>query len=186
MMADEPLVSAEEVASVLSQGEEQTDAAAVDENSEGSNAYSLRRPVAISPEAEPEAKRRAHGFAQALVDTLCKELETEIDCAAEAIREREHRAGRNRERITQQEAAEDHQRKHMLELAEEERRYRSQLVALNSRARDIRQRVEETRHVLDEARAEQGGPGQRRAVRRQGRRCSLFLRVLPQTPVRSR
>ncbi len=76
------------------------------------------------------------------------ELETEIECAVELMREREHYLLRNREQITARESLVEHERQHVAELEAEASRYRTQLAALTGRSGDIRVRVEETQQAL--------------------------------------
>jgi chromosome segregation protein len=128
----------------------------------------LRTQVAMAEWRElTEKLEQAEGELQRLGDQVARftaeltaeealglELETEIDCVAETMREREHRAARNREKIAGQESTTEHERLHMAELEAEAARYRSQLAALNHRADDIRQRVDMTRVDLTAAQEE--------------------------------
>jgi flagellar motor switch protein FliM len=77
-MADEPLVSAEEVASVLSSPDDSNEgppAAAAGETV----VYSLRRPATIAPDDEATARERLEVLAQALAAALSRELGSEIE-----------------------------------------------------------------------------------------------------------
>ncbi len=81
-MAKEPLLSSEEVASVLSTDEQEgTDTGNTPDDSAadaGSIAYSLRKPVAIAPESEATARERLEMFAKCLETVLQRDLEAEI------------------------------------------------------------------------------------------------------------
>ncbi len=81
-MAKEPLLSSEEVASVLSTEEQNdTDAGKTPDGSaeeRGSTVYSLRKPVAIAPECETSARQRLEMFANCVETVLQKDLEAEI------------------------------------------------------------------------------------------------------------
>ncbi len=81
-MGKEPLLSSEEVASVLSTDQQQDqdagktpDGLAADD---GSTVYSLRRPAAIAPECEAVARERLEMFAKCVETVLQKDLEAEI------------------------------------------------------------------------------------------------------------
>ena len=106
--------------------------------------------------AEDELRRLGDQLARLTTEWTAEEaqgleLETEIDCAAEMIRERDHRLGRNREQIAARESAAEHERQHVADLEAEASRYRTQLTSLTGRAGDIRARVEETERALGEA-----------------------------------
>lgn len=88
-MSEEPLISADEVASVLSQDEAGAAPEAPKAASPDSDVYSLRRPVAIAPEDEPRARKRVEGFAQALVETIRKELDTDIELAVQGFQQQQ-------------------------------------------------------------------------------------------------
>ncbi len=87
-------------------------------------------------------------------EALGLELETEIDCAVELVRQRERQSARHHERITARESTVDHQRRHMADLEAEGARYRSQLVLQTGRARELHARVEQTSAALESAEEE--------------------------------
>lgn len=78
-MADEPLVSAEEVASVLSapDGEEERASASIAAGDVAN--YSLRRPATIAPDDEPRAREQMEKLAIALAKVLARELGSAIE-----------------------------------------------------------------------------------------------------------
>lgn len=107
-------------------------------------------------EAEADLQRLGDQLARYTTELTVEEargleLETEIDVTAQAIREREHQAAKNREQITASESTADHQRRHVTELEAEAARYQSQLATMTSRADEIRLRVEQLRAELAEA-----------------------------------
>ncbi len=105
---------------------------------------------------EVELQRFGDQLARATTELTAEEahgleLETEIDCATEAIRQRERQAARNHEQITARESTIDHQRRHMADLEAEAARYRSQLATQTERASGLQARVEQTRSGLQTA-----------------------------------
>jgi flagellar motor switch protein FliM len=88
-MTDKPLISPEEVASVLSQDQDAAESPPPEPGEAISDVYSLRRPLAIAPEDEPHAKNRVEGFAQALVETIRRELETTIECQVRGFQQQQ-------------------------------------------------------------------------------------------------
>lgn len=80
-------------------------------------------------------------------------LETEngIGDVTEAIRQSESRIAANRERIATHESTIEHERRRSRDLEQEISRQRRQLVAMNSRAGDLRQQLEDTRQAVQEA-----------------------------------
>ncbi len=76
------------------------------------------------------------------------ECETAIVSVSETIREREHRAARNREQILARESTVEHQRQHVEDLDAESARGRSQLALLTGRAEDVACRLAQTRDLL--------------------------------------
>ncbi len=120
-------------------------------------------------ESEAELQRLGDQLARLTTELTAEEahgleLETEIDCAAESIREREHRLARHREQITARESMAEHEREHVGDLEAEASRYRVQLETLNGRAGDVRARVEETEQALAAAEGEHQRVAQRLAV----------------------
>lgn len=84
-MAKEPLLKPEEVASVLSSEDgKKCEAAKI---GEGPPLYSLRRPVAIAPEDEADARKRLERMAAALGEILHRELESEIRIEVEGFQQ---------------------------------------------------------------------------------------------------
>jgi flagellar motor switch protein FliM len=77
-MSNEPLLSSEEVASVLATDQPDGATGAGEPSEHTSTAYSLRRPVAIAPEDEPEARKRLERLAANLELALRGELQAEI------------------------------------------------------------------------------------------------------------
>jgi chromosome segregation protein len=107
-------------------------------------------------EAEAELGRLGDQIARGSTEITAAEAralewETESECLVEAVREREHRLARNRERITARESAIAHERQHVEEVEAESARYRGQLALLTGRAGDVTHRVQEARTQLAEA-----------------------------------
>jgi chromosome segregation protein len=82
------------------------------------------------------------------------ELETEIVCEAELIREREHRFARNRETIAARNALVQHQQQRIADLEEEASHCRLQLATLTGHAGDLGVRLQQAREVMDGAQHE--------------------------------
>jgi len=82
------------------------------------------------------------------------EHETHIGDTTEAIRTSEARTAQNREWIATQEATIDHERARARELDDEAERHRRQLAAMNVRAGDLQQQLNETRTALEAAEAQ--------------------------------
>ena len=76
------------------------------------------------------------------------EVETEIVSVSESMREREHRAARNREQIMAREAVIEHERQHIEDVDGESARCRAQIVLLTGRADDVAHRLQDTREKL--------------------------------------
>ena len=109
--------------------------------------------------AQQELQRLSDHIARASAELTADEArvlecETEIVCISETIREREHRAARNREQIMARESLIEHERQHVEDLDAEAARCRSQLALLTGRADDVTHRLQETREQLSAAEAD--------------------------------
>jgi flagellar motor switch protein FliM len=90
-MVQEPILRPEEVASVLA-GEAVGEATAVTATApDPTPLYSLRRPVFLSPERLPEARKRLETLADALQQTLRHELQAEIEVEVQGFQQDEAR-----------------------------------------------------------------------------------------------
>ena len=86
-MAEEPLVSPEEMESVLATEDAPETRAAED----ASGRYSLRRPVAIAADAEAAARARIEQLAASLATTLSEELEMPIEIQVSGFQQQQVR-----------------------------------------------------------------------------------------------
>lgn len=100
-MSDKPLVSAEEMASVLS--DEGSEPAAPDvttgpESTAGpsSDRYSLRRPLVIAPEDEPAAQKRLATMTQQVGKALSSMLDAEIEIEMHGFQQQQVRSAIDR------------------------------------------------------------------------------------------
>ncbi len=85
-MSQEPLLRPEEVASVLSPGEDGEPAASTEPRN-GPSTYSLREPVAIPPGGEAGARDRLTTLMKAVEQVLSKELERELTLELDGFRQ---------------------------------------------------------------------------------------------------
>jgi flagellar motor switch protein FliM len=94
MMSEEPLLRPEEVASVLSAGETEDpeEAAAAARNGDPSS-YSLREPVVIPPDAEPEARKKVENIASALQAAIRTTVNAELTVETEGFQQQRVASG---------------------------------------------------------------------------------------------
>jgi chromosome segregation protein len=108
--------------------------------------------AAIEADLDSLSRQRDGAAAEAeALEAEALEHETHIGDTTEAIRTSEARAAQNREWIATQEATIDHERTRARELDDEAERHRRQLAAMNVRAGDLQQQLNETRAALEAA-----------------------------------
>lgn len=87
-MTDQPLVSADEMASVLGSDENQ-EAAPVASEKGATVAYSLRRPLAISPEDEERARARVATISESLIASIRRQLDATLECEEQGFQQQQ-------------------------------------------------------------------------------------------------